>query len=140
MTARTIWNYDNRLAIFVPKDGAARVLDPVFSHLLDPTWLLRGKFFKHLGQKHAFDSSCGCRFLLDLLDLAMTCTYQTVVWFAMTRVCAGHSQDCRAEAGMFFQPSSVYSGNQGTTMPLSSRDLSDHFPNETLMSNEVCGW
>ncbi|CAE7254893.1 unnamed protein product [Symbiodinium necroappetens] len=29
------------------EDGAARVLDPVFSHLLDPTWLLRGKFFKN---------------------------------------------------------------------------------------------
>jgi len=28
-------------------DGAARVLDPVFSHLLDQTWLLRGKFFKN---------------------------------------------------------------------------------------------
>eukprot|EP00933_Yihiella_yeosuensis_P040243 TRINITY_DN34500_c0_g1_i1.p1 TRINITY_DN34500_c0_g1~~TRINITY_DN34500_c0_g1_i1.p1 ORF type:complete len:573 (-),score=125.40 TRINITY_DN34500_c0_g1_i1:83-1801(-) len=29
------------------EDGAARVLDPVFSHLLDPTWLVRGKFFKN---------------------------------------------------------------------------------------------
>jgi len=28
-------------------DGAARVLDPVFSHLLDPAWLVRGKFFKN---------------------------------------------------------------------------------------------
>eukprot|EP00931_Biecheleriopsis_adriatica_P076562 TRINITY_DN50253_c0_g1_i1.p1 TRINITY_DN50253_c0_g1~~TRINITY_DN50253_c0_g1_i1.p1 ORF type:complete len:713 (-),score=87.07 TRINITY_DN50253_c0_g1_i1:14-2152(-) len=27
-------------------DGAARVLDPVFSHLNDPTWLIRGKLFK----------------------------------------------------------------------------------------------
>eukprot|EP00928_Gymnodinium_smaydae_P053095 TRINITY_DN37172_c0_g1_i1.p1 TRINITY_DN37172_c0_g1~~TRINITY_DN37172_c0_g1_i1.p1 ORF type:complete len:755 (+),score=140.96 TRINITY_DN37172_c0_g1_i1:94-2265(+) len=27
-------------------DGAARVLDPVFSHLKDPTWLIRGKYFK----------------------------------------------------------------------------------------------
>ncbi|CAL1157150.1 unnamed protein product [Cladocopium goreaui] len=31
------------------EDGAARVLDPLFSHLKDPTWLLRGKFFKSLG-------------------------------------------------------------------------------------------
>jgi len=29
------------------QDGAARVLDPVFSHLLDSSWLLRGKFFKN---------------------------------------------------------------------------------------------
>ncbi|CAK9090926.1 unnamed protein product [Durusdinium trenchii] len=29
------------------EDGAARVLDPIFSHLKDPTWLLRGKFFKN---------------------------------------------------------------------------------------------
>lgn len=29
------------------EDGAARVLDPLFSHLKDPTWLLRGKFFKN---------------------------------------------------------------------------------------------
>lgn len=29
------------------EDGAARVLDPVFSHLLDSSWLLRGKFFKN---------------------------------------------------------------------------------------------
>eukprot|EP00933_Yihiella_yeosuensis_P041087 TRINITY_DN35529_c0_g1_i1.p1 TRINITY_DN35529_c0_g1~~TRINITY_DN35529_c0_g1_i1.p1 ORF type:complete len:564 (-),score=123.44 TRINITY_DN35529_c0_g1_i1:378-2069(-) len=28
-------------------DGAARVLDPIFSHLKDPTWLIRGKFFKN---------------------------------------------------------------------------------------------
>lgn len=27
-------------------DGASRVLDPVFSHLNDPTWLIRGKLFK----------------------------------------------------------------------------------------------
>ena len=27
-------------------DGAARVLDPVFSHARDPTWLYRGKFWK----------------------------------------------------------------------------------------------
>ena len=26
------------------------MLDPVFSHLNDPTWLLRGKFFKSLGE------------------------------------------------------------------------------------------
>lgn len=29
------------------EDGAARVLDPIFSHLKDPTWLIRGKFFKN---------------------------------------------------------------------------------------------
>jgi NAD(P)-dependent dehydrogenase (short-subunit alcohol dehydrogenase family) len=29
------------------EDGAARVLDPVFLHLNDPTWLIRGKFFKN---------------------------------------------------------------------------------------------
>lgn len=29
------------------EDGAARVLDPVFSHLNDSTWLIRGKFFKN---------------------------------------------------------------------------------------------
>ncbi|CAJ1375157.1 unnamed protein product [Effrenium voratum] len=29
------------------EDGAARVLDPVFSHLKDCTWLLRGRFFKN---------------------------------------------------------------------------------------------
>jgi len=28
------------------EDGAARVLDPVFCHLKDPTWLIRGKLFK----------------------------------------------------------------------------------------------
>eukprot|EP00931_Biecheleriopsis_adriatica_P089412 TRINITY_DN63550_c0_g1_i1.p1 TRINITY_DN63550_c0_g1~~TRINITY_DN63550_c0_g1_i1.p1 ORF type:complete len:570 (-),score=128.78 TRINITY_DN63550_c0_g1_i1:31-1740(-) len=28
-------------------DGAARVLDPVFMHLNDPTWLIRGRFFKN---------------------------------------------------------------------------------------------
>merc|ERR1712226_1388653 len=28
-------------------DGAARVLDPIFMHLEDPTWLIRGKFFKN---------------------------------------------------------------------------------------------
>eukprot|EP00928_Gymnodinium_smaydae_P027566 TRINITY_DN21282_c0_g6_i1.p1 TRINITY_DN21282_c0_g6~~TRINITY_DN21282_c0_g6_i1.p1 ORF type:complete len:577 (+),score=86.05 TRINITY_DN21282_c0_g6_i1:47-1777(+) len=28
-------------------DGAARVLDPVFSHLNNPSWLVRGKFFKN---------------------------------------------------------------------------------------------
>ncbi|CAE7634551.1 unnamed protein product [Symbiodinium pilosum] len=40
------------------EDGAARVLDPVFSHLLDETWLLRGKFFKRLGsgQSHSATS------------------------------------------------------------------------------------
>ena len=40
------------------QDGAARVLDPVFSHLLDETWLLRGKFFKRLGsgQSHSATS------------------------------------------------------------------------------------
>jgi NAD(P)-dependent dehydrogenase (short-subunit alcohol dehydrogenase family) len=27
-------------------DGASRVLDPVFSHVNDPTWLIRGKLFK----------------------------------------------------------------------------------------------
>lgn len=27
-------------------DGASRVLDPVFCHLNDPTWLIRGKLFK----------------------------------------------------------------------------------------------
>jgi len=37
------------LSSFV-QDGAARVLDPLFSHLKDPTWLLRGKFFKSLGE------------------------------------------------------------------------------------------
>jgi hypothetical protein len=29
------------------EDGAARVLDPVFSHMNDPTWLIRGIFFKN---------------------------------------------------------------------------------------------
>ena len=29
------------------EDGAARVLDPVFSHLIDETWLLRGQFFRN---------------------------------------------------------------------------------------------
>jgi len=29
------------------EDGAARVLDPIFSHMNDPMWLLRGKFFKN---------------------------------------------------------------------------------------------
>mmetsp|Transcript_88420 Transcript_88420/g.253267 ORF Transcript_88420/g.253267 Transcript_88420/m.253267 type:complete len:577 (+) Transcript_88420:97-1827(+) len=29
------------------EDGAARVLDPVFSHLRDQAWLVRGKFFKN---------------------------------------------------------------------------------------------
>ena len=33
------------LSSFV-QDGAARVLDPLFSHLKDPTWLLRGKFLQ----------------------------------------------------------------------------------------------
>ena len=28
------------------EDGAARVLDPVFSHLLDGAWLTRGKLWK----------------------------------------------------------------------------------------------
>jgi len=28
-------------------DGAARVLDPIFSHLKDKTWLIRGIFFKN---------------------------------------------------------------------------------------------
>eukprot|EP00930_Biecheleria_cincta_P069168 TRINITY_DN56946_c0_g1_i1.p1 TRINITY_DN56946_c0_g1~~TRINITY_DN56946_c0_g1_i1.p1 ORF type:complete len:566 (-),score=101.43 TRINITY_DN56946_c0_g1_i1:234-1931(-) len=28
-------------------DGAARVLDPIFMHLNDPTWLIRGRFFKN---------------------------------------------------------------------------------------------
>ena len=29
------------------EDGAARVLDPVFSHVIDPTWLVRGQFFRN---------------------------------------------------------------------------------------------
>ena len=29
------------------EDGAARVLDPIFSHVLDPTWLVRGQFFRN---------------------------------------------------------------------------------------------
>ena len=29
------------------EDGAARVLDPIFSHVQDPTWLLRGQFFRN---------------------------------------------------------------------------------------------
>ena len=28
------------------EDGAARVLDPIFSHINDPNWKIRGKFFK----------------------------------------------------------------------------------------------
>jgi len=28
-------------------DGAARVLDPIFRHINDPAWLVRGKFFKN---------------------------------------------------------------------------------------------
>ena len=28
-------------------DGAARVLDPIFMHMADKTWLIRGKFFKN---------------------------------------------------------------------------------------------
>ena len=29
------------------EDGAARVLDPVFMHLADPKWLVRGQFLRN---------------------------------------------------------------------------------------------
>ena len=30
-----------------PNPGAARVLDPVFMHLADPKWLVRGQFLRN---------------------------------------------------------------------------------------------
>jgi hypothetical protein len=44
--ARVRTRETRKFARAIVDTGAARVLDPVFSHLLDHTWLTRGKLWK----------------------------------------------------------------------------------------------